>query len=682
VSGPDEVQIGVREIDWARESTASTEPAGVDVIAILDTIDVPVVVVGRDCKVTRFNRAAMDTLGASQSDLGRPTCDMQVLTGVADVAERCMRVMADGVPSRLEMRNADRWFLVRIAPYIGTDAQVRGAVLTFTNFTAVRASLGQAIYEREYTKAILNAVIDPLVALDEDLQVHTANRAFYDWFGASREQIQSVPLRNLGDDDWKASTLWSSLKAILSDNRDFQTLELERDFPIMGRRTILLDARRLSRDGAPQVLLSFRDITTRKQVEEALRESEGRFRTLFESVEGLYDSAQKELKSRERAEAALRETDRRKDEFLATLAHELRNPLAPIRQAAAISKAATASKEQKLWSHAVIERQVNHMALLLDDLLDISRVTRGTLELRPQMTNLTSIIETAIETARPIIESKRHALKIEIADEPARFAADPMRLAQVLSNLLTNAAKYTDPEGEIRLRATCSADTVTFSVVDNGIGIPADALEEVFAMFSQVKSAQDRSEGGLGIGLAFARGLVHLHGGTLEACSGGSGQGSEFIVNLPRRTLSSALASPVLIQSGTSVRRRILIADDNRDAADSLAMLLRMEGHDVTVVHDGRQAVATIDSFQPEIVMLDIGMPELNGYEVARHVRQGPLGTLITLIAVTGWGQASDKARAAAAGFNHHFTKPIEPEGLIQMLRSDAFFGSELLLDT
>jgi signal transduction histidine kinase len=673
VSGPDEVQIGIREIDWTRADTASTDPVSVDVIAILDTIDVPVVVVGRDCKVTRFNRAAMDTLGASQSDLGRPTCDMQVLTGVADVAESCMRVMADGVPLRLEMRNADRWFLVRIAPYIGADGQVGGAVLTFTNFTAIRASLGQAIYEREYTKAILNAVIDPLVVLDENLQVHTANRAFYDWFAASREQIQGVPLLDLGDDDWKASTLWTSLRAILSDNREFQTVELERDFPIFGRRTILLDARRLSRDGAPLLLLSFRDITIRKRVEEALRESEGRFRTLFESVDGLYESAQKELESRERAEAALRETDRRKDEFLAILAHELRNPLAPIRQAAAISKAAAATEAQKRWSHAVIDRQVNHMALLLDDLLDISRVTRGTLELRPQMTNFTSIIETAIETARPIIESKRHVLKIETTDESARFAADPMRLAQVLSNLLTNAAKYTDADGEIRLRATCSADTVTFSVADNGIGIPPDALEEVFAMFSQVKSAQDRSEGGLGIGLAFARGLIHLHGGTLEVRSEGSGRGSEFIVNLPRRMLSSAPASPVSVASGTSVRRRILIADDNRDAADSLAMLLRMDGHDVSVVHDGRQAVATIDSFRPEIVMLDIGMPELNGYEVARQVRQGPLGSLITLIAVTGWGQASDKARAASAGFNHHFTKPIEPEGLTQLLRSDGF---------
>jgi PAS domain S-box-containing protein len=673
VSEPDKAVIGIRELRAMHGDTANADSVNVDVIGILDTIDVPVVVLGRDCKVARFNRAAAETLGATGSDIGRPACDMQALTKVPDIAATCMQVMVDAVPSRFEMRNSERWFLVRIVPYTGADAQVRGAVLTFTNFTAFRASLGQAIYEREYTKTILNAVIDPLVVLDEGLRIQTANRAFYDWFGASREQSQDVPLRNLGDDDWRASGLWSSLAATLSDNREFQTLELERDFPTIGRRTVMLDARRLVRDGTALVLLSFRDITKRKQAEQALRESEGRFRTLFESMDKLHDSAQRELKSRERAEATLRDIDRRKDEFLATLAHELRNPLAPIRQASAISKAAAASEEQKRWSHDVIERQVHHMALLLDDLLDISRVTRGTLELRPQMTDLAPIIETAIETARPMIEAKRHALKVELPDEPARFAADPMRLAQVLSNLLTNAAKYTDPEGEIRLRATCSADTVTFSVADNGIGIPPDALEEVFAMFSQVKSAQDRSEGGLGIGLALAKGLIHLHRGTLEARSEGTGLGSEFIVKLPRRTLSSASGRPAALASQPSVRRRVLIADDNRDAADSLAMLLRMDGHEVSVVHDGRQAVATIDSFRPEIAVLDIGMPELNGYEVARQVRQGRLGTSITLIAVTGWGQASDKARAAAAGFNHHLTKPIEPEALTRMLRSEGF---------
>jgi PAS domain S-box-containing protein len=621
-----------------QDDIADADPVNANVLGILDTIDVPVLVVGRDGKVARFNRAAAETLGACPSDVGRLACDMQALTDVPDLEELCMQVMASQMPSRFELRKRDRWFLVRIAPYSGTDAQVRGAVLTFTNFTAFRESLAQAVYEREYTKTILNAVIDPLVVLDERLQIQTANRAFYEWFGASREATQGVALRSLGDHAWKASGLWTSLAATLSNDGEFQTIELERDFPVVGRRTVLLDACRLVRDGSAGVLLSFRDISKRKQAEQTLRES-----------------------------------DRRKDEFLATLAHELRNPLAPIRQAAVISRAAAATEEQRRWSHDVIDRQVRHMALLLDDLLDVSRFTRGTLELRPQMTDLSSIIDTALETARPMIEAKRHALKIEILDEPGRFAADPLRLAQVLTNLLTNAAKYTDHEGEIRLRATCRADTVTFSVADNGIGIPPDALEEVFAMFSQVKSAQDRSEGGLGIGLALAKGLIHLHRGTLEVRSEGTGRGSEFIVTLPRRALSGSLESPAPVAPLAAVRRRVLIADDNRDAADTLAMLLRMDGHDVIVVHDGRQALATMESFRPEIAVLDIGMPGLNGYEVARQVRQGPMGRLMTLIAVTGWGQASDKARATAAGFNHHLTKPFEPETLSQMLRSDRF---------
>jgi PAS domain S-box-containing protein len=667
---PHKVQLEIVETSRSQADTESADSASADIVGILDTIDVPVVMVHRDCKVARFNRAAAETLGVTRSDVGRPTCDMQALKGVPDLDKTCLHVMADEVPFRFEMQSGDRWFLVRVVPYAGDDAQVRGAVLTFTNITAFRASLGQAIYEREYTKTILNAMTDPLVVLDDRMQIQTANRAFYDWFGASREQSQGVPLISLGDDDWKASSLWSALEATLRGSREFESMEFERDFAAVGRRIVLLDARRLARDSAALVLLSFRDITKRKRAEQELRESEARFRKLFESMDALYGTAQKELTSRERAEASLREVDRRKDEFLATLAHELRNPLAPIRQASAISKAVTATAAQKRWSHEVIDRQVNHMGLLLDDLLDISRITRGTLTLRLQTTTLTSIIESAIETARPISEAKRHALKIEISDEPARFAADHLRLAQVLSNILINAAKYTDPGGEIRLRATCDADTVTFSVTDNGIGIPPDALAEVFSMFSQVKSAQDRSEGGLGIGLALAKGLVQLHHGTLEVRSEGIGQGSEFTAKIPRRTLDCAPDTLAPVASVPSVRRRLLIADDNRDAADSLAMLLRMEGHDVTVVYDGEQAVATIDSLRPEVAVLDIGMPKLDGYEVARRVRQGPMGTLITLIAVTGWGQALDKARATAAGFNHHFTKPIEIEDLAQLLCS------------
>jgi CheY-like chemotaxis protein len=261
---------------------------------------------------------------------------------------------------------------------------------------------------------------------------------------------------------------------------------------------------------------------------------------------------------------------------------------------------------------------------------------------------------------------------VEIPAEPVSFAADPLRLAQVLSNLLTNAAKYTDPQGDIRLRASADGEQITLSVRDSGIGISSDALSRVFAMFSQVSSTRDRSEGGLGIGLALAKGLVELHGGTIEVKSGGLGMGSEFIVRLPRRRVNEARspASP-LVSQGIPATRRILIADDNRDAAESLAVLLRLDGHEVTVVHNGREALATFNTLLPEVAVLDIGMPELDGYEVARRVRQQSLGRAVTLIAVTGWGQEADKARALSAGFNHHFTKPVEPEHLTRLLRSD-----------
>jgi signal transduction histidine kinase len=382
-------------------------------------------------------------------------------------------------------------------------------------------------------------------------------------------------------------------------------------------------------------------------------------------------AVQMEIESELHQQRDWRDADRRKDEFLATLAHELRNPLAPIRQAALISKAPGATDAQKRWSHDVIDRQVQHMSLLLDDLLDISRVTRGTLALRMQATELSSVVESAVETARPTIDSKRHVLSVSVPPEAIQFTADPLRVAQVLSNLLTNAAKYTDPEGQIRLTADCEGEDVVIRVTDSGIGISAAALPKVFNMFSQVHSNTDRSEGGLGIGLALAQGLIDLHGGTIEANSAGLGCGSEFTVRLPRRLLAQAAKSTsnMTVAPAVTLRRRILIADDNRDSAETLAALLRLEGHEVTSVHDGPVALTAFHEIKPDVALLDIGMPGLTGYEVARRMRQSGAGTALTLIAITGWGQDVDKERAFAAGFDHHLTKPVDPHRLVELLR-------------
>jgi PAS domain S-box-containing protein len=399
-----------------------------------------------------------------------------------------------------------------------------------------------------------------------------------------------------------------------------------------------------------------RDITQKKRDEKSLQE--------------LFAAAQREIANRERAEAALRENDRRKDEFLATLAHELRNPLAPIRQAALVSKAPTATEAQKRWAHEVINRQVQNMALLLDDLLDISRVTRGVLELRKEPTELAAVVDAAVETARPILDDRRHTLSIRLPPEPVVFSADRLRLAQVLSNLLTNAAKYTDPQGHIELRAAVTTGELLIRVTDSGIGITAEALDRIFTMFSQVKSAQDRSEGGLGIGLALAKGLVELHGGQITAQSAGPGRGSEFTVRLPFIDDDHRRRGPADDAAHCQApKRRVLIADDNRDGAESLAMLLRMQGHEVTVAHNGREALAAFDRSHPDVVLLDIGMPELDGYEVAREIRERAAGAEAMLIAVTGWGQRNDKERAQAAGFDSHFTKPVDLAGLEELLR-------------
>jgi PAS domain S-box-containing protein len=377
----------------------------------------------------------------------------------------------------------------------------------------------------------------------------------------------------------------------------------------------------------------------------------------------------RDITQRKLDEEALREANRRKDEFLATLAHELRNPLAPIRQAAALAGTEGASEEQKRWGYQVIERQVRHMSALLDDLLDIARITRGAFDLRPVRTSIGEVMEAAIETARPAMELRHHVLHVEAPQREAQLQGDPLRLAQILANLLLNAAKYTDTGGTITLRATADAQTVEFAVRDTGVGIPAEALPQLFAMFTQVKSSRARSDGGLGIGLALARGLAELHGGTIEARSEGPGRGSEFTVRIPRNLRAAEGSAPAAQPASREAQpRTVLIADDNEDAAQTLALLLQISGHHVVVAHDGEQAVARYEETRPQFALLDIGMPGLDGYEVARRLRATAGDAPLTLVAATGWGQDADKAKARAAGFDLHLTKPIDPDRILALL--------------
>lgn len=367
-------------------------------------------------------------------------------------------------------------------------------------------------------------------------------------------------------------------------------------------------------------------------------------------------------------EQAILESDRRKDEFLATLAHELRNPLAPIRLAAGIFGSSGASEAQKMRSQQIIERQVKHMALLLDDLFDISRITLGKLALRKERLDLRTVVEASIETARAKIESKQHQLQVTLPPEPILLDGDPLRLEQILTNLLNNAAKFTPNGGKICVTAVHEEDVATVSVADNGLGIAHENLKVIFERFAQVPVAGTHVNSGLGIGLALAKGLAKLHDADLRVQSQGLGQGAEFSLRLPVLP-ASVIAVAQGTQEGVALhKRRILVADDNRDIAETMAEVLRLEGHEVHLAFDGIEAFERYQQLQPEVVLLDIGMPGLRGDEVARMIRAHSMNTDIRLVAITGWGQPSDKENATAAGFDIHMTKPVDIQRLIAVV--------------
>ncbi len=372
------------------------------------------------------------------------------------------------------------------------------------------------------------------------------------------------------------------------------------------------------------------------------------------------------------AQHALAEADRRKDEFLATLAHELRNPLAPIRNATAILRNAAAGAETREWAVNVVDRQVRAMSRLLDDLLDIGRITRGKLTLSMRPIAARAVIDAAVETAMPLLDARRHRLTVSVVPENIVLTADALRLAQALSNLLTNAAKYTEPGGAIELAATVEAGDVVLAVTDNGIGLEPSSIPQLFAMFGQVESALHRAQGGLGIGLALVKAIAELHDGTAGARSEGPGRGSTFFIRVPLRAPATAIDA---VASGEPAARAsasmsILVADDNADASDSLAAMLMLHGHRVRIAYDGEQALAALLAERPQVALLDIGMPGLNGYDVARRLRAQPWSDRVRLVAITGWGQEHDRANALAAGFDAHVTKPVDVGTLLATLRA------------
>lgn len=389
-----------------------------------------------------------------------------------------------------------------------------------------------------------------------------------------------------------------------------------------------------------------------------------------DEIGALVDSFNNMLAEIGRRNDALRLAGQRKDEFLATLAHELRNPLAPIRNALEILRLAGSDPAKSAKAREMMERQLLQMVRLVDDLLDVSRITTGKLAVRKTVLELQSVLRDAVEIVRPFIDARRHQFDMVLPPEPIAVEGDRTRLAQVFSNLINNAAKYTDNAGQILVSLALEGNFAVVRVRDNGIGLAPDSLANIFDMFVQVDRRLERSQAGLGVGLTLARRLVELHDGTLEGRSEGPGRGSEFVVRLPvsYSRIDEVGGRKASVASGEG--RRVMLADDNVDFANSMAELLKGRGHQVRVVYNGADAIRTAEEFLPEVAFVDIGMPQVHGYEVARRLRDNPATAAATLVAVTGWGQESDRKRAREAGFDRHLVKPVDPDEITAILEN------------
>jgi PAS domain S-box-containing protein len=530
----------------------------------------------------------------------------------------------------------------------GKPVRMSGVMFDITERRQAEEALRRS---ERHLQFIADATATYLAHCNAERRYVFVNRAYAERLGLTPDQIVGrTVVEVLGDRAYESIRPYTD--RVLS-GETFQ-YEVNLEYPRIGRRHMHCSYTP-ERDAQGRIVgwvAALMDITDRHRLEQALRESE----------------------------ESLQEAGRRKDEFLATLAHELRNPLAPIRHALEILQIQGSPEPGVQWARGVIGRQVEQLSRLVDDLLDVSRITRGKIELRQERVELSVILDRALETSRPLIEASRHHLTVTVPEEPLSLLADATRMAQVVSNLLNNAAKYTWAGGHIELSAKSEADHVVIRVKDDGIGIPLEMRSRIFDMFTQVDTSLERAQGGLGIGLTIGRRLVEMHGGTLEVESAGLGQGSELIVRLPL-TPGTAPPPPGIQETRSEVpgeapgeapgprsALRILVVDDNEDSADSLAVWLGLMGHDARTAHDGPQALATAQEHRPELIFLDIGMPGMNGYEVARRLRQQPETRDVTLIAVTGWGQDEDRRQSREAGFDQHLVKPLEPRSLETLL--------------
>jgi PAS domain S-box-containing protein len=596
-----------------------------------------------DGRLTFMNRVAEELTGWPRADaVGRPLAEVfriidehsrEPLENPAVAALRDGKTVELGNHNLLVGRDgAERPIDDTAAPMRDASGTVLGAVLVFRNVTERK----RAERSRKLLASIVQSSDDAIVSKTLDGIIQSWNSGAQRLFGYTAEEA-----------------IGQSITLIIPRNRRDEEVDILERLR-RGERIDHFETVRVAKDG--------------RLIDISLTIS-----PLFDEDGHIIGASKvaRDITERTRADAILRESDRRKDEYLALLAHELRNPLAPLRNGLQVLRLAPGDDGSVEQVRGMMERQLDHMVRLVDDLLDVARISQNKIELKRTHVPLAAVINSAIETARPAIDAERHELNVSLPADALFVDADLTRLAQVFSNLLTNSAKYTPAGGRISITAERDGREVVVVVRDTGIGIPADALPRIFEMFSQVDRGIERQTGGLGMGLALVRGLVELHSGTVRAESDGAGKGSTFTVRLPAANAEigpPTLVSPWDESAPSTGGRRILVVDDNRDSAYSLAKVLKLLGNEVETADDGARAVAAAEAFAPDVILMDVGMPGQNGYDSTRQIRQQPWGRRTVIIALTGWGQTGDRIQSREAGCDGHLVKPVNLQDLQKMM--------------
>jgi two-component system, chemotaxis family, CheB/CheR fusion protein len=621
-----------------------------DLNNLLASASIPIIFLDRELRVRRFTPAATELMRLVPSDLGRSIEHIKERFHDRGLIRDAQEVLDKLVPITTEVQaETRRWYTRAMRPYRTEDDRIDGVCVAFLDISELKQAARQHEEARRSVEAIIAESPAAQLVLDAELRVVTATSSFCKLFQVSRSATEGVRLYDLGNHQWDIPRLRQLLEQILPEEAAIRDYEVTQDFQELGRRTMRIHAHRMNRGDLPAyILLSIEDLTARRTIEEML----------------------------ERRANELAKEHERKNEFLAMLGHELRNPIAALVHGIDLLQLTRGDEARIEEIRSMMERQTTRVVSMLDQLLDLARVTSGKILLVRSAVDLTQAVRGAVETTTALIESRRHKLRLSLPAEragPVLVEGDAIRLAQVVENLLSNAAKYTEEGGSIELALELDEKWARIRVRDSGIGMEADLLPHVFELFVQGPRGLERAAGGLGLGLPLVKRLVEMHGGKVEATSAGRGQGSELLVSLPRLPRlheAGAKAPPSGAASEPREVRpyRILLVDDELDVVKILARLLKNAGHEVSIVHDGPAALAALGSFTPEVVILDLGLPEMDGYEVARRIREEPQGKAVLLIALTGY--QADHELLERAGFDHHQIKPLSMRKLFALLAS------------